>query len=83
MESTLVSISAPSPSKSNDHTKLPSSPSTFFTASFNESIAELQRGVRTHFVKIMKKVDDEDVKRASLGLGHSFSRNKCAADVNR
>ena len=27
---------------------------TGFTASYNESIAELQRGVRTHFVKIMK-----------------------------
>ena len=31
----------------------------------------------------MKKIEDEDVKRAQLGLGHSFSRNKCAADVNR
>ena len=27
---------------------------TGITASYNESIAELQRGLRTHFVKIMK-----------------------------
>jgi nucleolar protein 56 len=56
---------------------------TGFTATFNDSIAELNRGIRTHFVKIMKKVEDDDMKRAQLGLGHSFSRNKCATDVNR
>lgn len=26
---------------------------------------------------------DDDVKKAQLGLGHSFSRSKCATDVNR
>jgi nucleolar protein 56 len=56
---------------------------TGFTATFNDSISELNRGIRTHFVKIMKKVEDDDVRRAQLGLGHSFSRNKCATDVNR
>jgi len=46
-------------------------------------VRELIRGIRTHFVKIMKKVEEEDVRRAQLGLGHSFSRTKCATDVNR
>ena len=57
--------------------------STGFTATFNDSIVELNRGIRTHFVKIMKKLADEDMTRAQLGLGHSFSRTKCATDVNR
>ena len=26
---------------------------------------------------------DADVTKAQLGLGHSFSRSKCAQDVNR
>ncbi len=56
---------------------------TGFTASYNDSIAELQRGIRTHIVKLMKKVEDEDIRRAQLGLGHSYSRQKCATDVNR
>ena len=56
---------------------------TGITASYNESIGELQRGIRTHFVKIMKKIEEEDVTRAQLGLGHSYSRQKCATDVNR
>mmetsp|Transcript_11089 Transcript_11089/g.18583 ORF Transcript_11089/g.18583 Transcript_11089/m.18583 type:complete len:369 (-) Transcript_11089:473-1579(-) len=56
---------------------------TGVTASFNDSITELQRGIRTHFVKMMKKIDDDDMTRAQLGLGHSFSRQKCATDVNR
>jgi nucleolar protein 56 len=56
---------------------------TGFTASFNESIEELIRGIRTHFAKLLKKVTDDDIKRAQLGLAHSYSRSKCALDVNR
>jgi len=56
---------------------------TGVTATTNDSVRELIRGIRTHFVKIMKKVEEEDVRRAQLGLGHSFSRTKCATDVNR
>ena len=29
------------------------------------------------------EVDEDDVRKAQLGLGHSFSRTKCASDVNR
>jgi len=56
---------------------------TGVTATTSDSVRELIRGIRTHFVKIMKKVEEEDVRRAQLGLGHSFSRTKCATDVNR
>lgn len=56
---------------------------TGITASFNETTVELMRGIRTHFAKIIKKINENDVKRAQLGLGHSYSRYKCAADVNR
>lgn len=56
---------------------------TGITACYNETVVELIRGIRTHFGKIVKKINDEDVKRAQLGLSHSFSRSKCAQDVNR
>ena len=29
------------------------------------------------------EIDEDDVRKAQLGLGHSFSRTKCASDVNR
>lgn len=53
------------------------------TASYNETIAEMVRGCRTHFHKILKKLKDDEVKRAQLGLAHSYSRHRCAQDVNR
>jgi nucleolar protein 56 len=53
------------------------------TASYNETITEIVRGCRVHFNKILKKLKEEDVKRAQLGLAHSYSRDKCAQDVNR
>ena len=56
---------------------------TGFTASFNESIEELYRGIRTHLPKLLKKVTEDDTKKAQLGLAHSYSRQKCATDVNR
>lgn len=31
----------------------------------------------------MAELSEADIKRAQLGLGHSFSRSKCAEDVNR
>ena len=56
---------------------------TGITASFNESIEELIRGVRAHLPKLMKKLSDEDLTRAQLGLAHQYSREQCATDVNR
>ena len=43
---------------------------TGFTASFNESIEELMRGIRAHLPKLLKKLSDEDMTRAQLGLAH-------------
>jgi nucleolar protein 56 len=37
---------------------------TSITASFNESIEELIRGIRAHLPKLMKKLSDEDMTRA-------------------
>ena len=48
---------------------------TGFTASYNDSIEELIRGIRTHLAKIMKKVNEEDLKKAQLGLAHQYSRH--------
>lgn len=56
---------------------------TGITASYNESIEELIRGVRAHLAKLMKKLSDEDLTRAQLGLAHQYSREQCATDVNR
>merc|ERR1711957_476338 len=47
------------------------------------TIVELLRGVRTHFSQITKKISEEDLRRAQLGLSHQFSRCKVATDVNR
>ena len=35
--------------------------------------------VTLHFIEI----NESDIKRAQLGLGHSYSRHRCAQDVNR
>lgn len=43
---------------------------TGITASYNESIEELIRGIRTHLPKLLKKLSDEDMTRAQLGLAH-------------
>jgi len=51
---------------------------TGITATFNETVVELFRGIRLHLTKIIKKIDDEDIRKAQLGLSHSFSRFKCA-----
>jgi len=56
---------------------------TGLTASYNDTIHEMVRGCRAHFHKILKKLKDDEVKRAQLGLAHSYSRQKCAQDVNR
>lgn len=49
---------------SNNHNMYRVFAETGITASYNESIEELLRGIRTHFSKIMKKVSEDDVKKA-------------------
>ena len=48
-------------------------------------VLELIRGFRAHFSEFMKHhgMEGVDLEQSRLGLGHNFSRNKIALDVNR
>ncbi|KAG8898942.1 snoRNP complex protein nop56 [Tulasnella sp. 403] len=49
----------------------------------SERSLELIRGVRLHAEKLLKGLQEGDVKKAQLGLGHSYSRAKVKFNVNR
>lgn len=51
----------------------------------SDAIFEIFRGLRLHFTKFMKKknLQEKDLIKASLGLGHAFSRNKASTDIAR
>ncbi|KAI6097935.1 Nop-domain-containing protein [Pisolithus croceorrhizus] len=49
----------------------------------SEQTQELLRGVRLHAHKLLKGLDDKDLVKAQLGLGHSYSRAKLKFNVNR
>lgn len=51
----------------------------------SDAIFEVFRGIRSHFTKFLKNKNfsEADLKQASLGLGHSFSRDKVTTDINR
>ena len=42
----------------------------------DETIRELVRGIRTHFTKFVKPLDQGGLEQAQLGLGHAYSRSK-------
>jgi nucleolar protein 56 len=44
---------------------------------------ELIRGIRLHAGKLLKGLQTDDILKAQLGLGHSFSRAKLKFNVNR
>ncbi|KAG9046421.1 snoRNP complex protein nop56 [Tulasnella sp. UAMH 9824] len=48
-----------------------------------ERSLELIRGIRLHAEKLLKGLQEGDVKKAQLGLGHSYSRAKVKFNVNR
>ncbi|EKX41268.1 hypothetical protein GUITHDRAFT_74893 [Guillardia theta CCMP2712] len=48
-----------------------------------DPVPELIRAVRLHFAKYVKKLEENDLTRASLGLAHSYSRSKVKFNVNR
>ncbi|GMH36642.1 hypothetical protein BSKO_04515 [Bryopsis sp. KO-2023] len=48
-----------------------------------ELSGELIRGVRVHFSKYVKQLEDKDLAQAQLGLAHSYSRAKVKFNVNR
>jgi nucleolar protein 56 len=49
----------------------------------SEKTQDLLRGVRLHASKLLKGLQDDDLKKAQLGLGHSYSRAKLKFNVNR
>ncbi|KAI9443432.1 Nop-domain-containing protein [Lactarius indigo] len=49
----------------------------------SESTAELIRGIRFHAAKLLKGLQSDDLTKAQLGLGHSYSRSKLKFNVNR
>lgn len=46
------------------------------TSETSEVVADLLRGIRLHSDKLLKQLQDGDVERAQLGLGHAYSRAK-------
>jgi nucleolar protein 56 len=44
---------------------------------------ELIRGIRLHAPKLLKGLEANDITKAQLGLGHSYSRAKLKFNVNR
>jgi len=53
------------------------------TGETSQAVADLLRGIRTHSQKLLKQLQEGDVERAQLGLGHSYSRSKVKFNVNR
>jgi nucleolar protein 56 len=53
------------------------------TADTSEVVADLLRGVRLHAPKLLKGLDDGDMERAQLGLGHAYSRGKVKFNVHK
>jgi nucleolar protein 56 len=49
----------------------------------NETTLEVLRSVRFHFSKFVKELDNGNLSKAQLGLGHSYSRAKVKFNVNR
>jgi nucleolar protein 56 len=47
-----------------------------------EIVTEIARAIRYHLHKYLK-ISEEDLIKSQLGLGHSYSRQKCMFDVNR
>ncbi|KAH8899963.1 Nop domain-containing protein [Thozetella sp. PMI_491] len=53
------------------------------SANTSEVVATLLRGIRTHAHKLLKGLQDGDVERAQLGLGHAYSRAKVKFSVHK
>lgn len=49
----------------------------------NEIVQDFLRGIRVHGAKLLKELQDGDIERAQLGLGHAFSRAKVKFSVQK
>ncbi|KAF2084566.1 Nop-domain-containing protein [Saccharata proteae CBS 121410] len=53
------------------------------TGETSEVVADLLRGLRLHSPKLLKQLQEGDVDRAQLGLGHAYSRAKVKFSVQK
>jgi len=53
------------------------------TGDTSEVVADLLRGIRLHASKLLKGLEEGDVERAQLGLGHAYSRGKVKFNVHK
>jgi nucleolar protein 56 len=54
-----------------------------FSVTHGQNVRELLRGCRQHFGRLVKDLNELDLDKARLGLGHSFSRSRMQFDPNR
>ncbi|KAH6912665.1 Nop-domain-containing protein [Coprinopsis sp. MPI-PUGE-AT-0042] len=54
-----------------------------FSVDASDKTLDLIRGIRLHAPKLLKGLQDDDIRKAQLGLGHSYSRAKLKFNVNR
>lgn len=53
------------------------------TADTSEVVQDMLRGIRQHSSKLLKQLQDGDVERAQLGLGHAYSRARVKFSVQK
>ncbi|KAI0179647.1 pre-rRNA processing nucleolar protein-like protein Sik1 [Hypoxylon sp. FL1284] len=53
------------------------------TGDTSEVVADLLRSIRLHSSKLLKGLQEGDVERAQLGLGHAYSRGKVKFNVHK
>ena len=53
------------------------------TGDTSEIVQDMLRGIRQHAPKLLKQLQDGDVERAQLGLGHAYSRARVKFSVQK
>ncbi|KAL8683994.1 MAG: hypothetical protein Q9186_000024 [Xanthomendoza sp. 1 TL-2023] len=53
------------------------------TADTSDVVQDLLRGIRQHAPKLLKQLQEGDVERAQLGLGHAYSRGRVKFSVQK
>ena len=53
------------------------------TGDTSEIVQDMLRGIRQHASKLLKQLQDGDVERAQLGLGHAYSRARVKFSVQK
>ena len=53
------------------------------TGETSEVVQDMLRGIRQHAHKLLKQLQEGDVERAQLGLGHAYSRARVKFSVQK